>query len=303
LIHAIIDIGSNTVRMAIYQIEYGKIELLMKKKHMLGLAAYIRDGVMQQNGIDKACETLLEFKGFLNSFKITEITAFTTAALRNIKNSQEAVQQIIDRTSIRVRVISGDEEATFDFIGATHTTSEPSGLLIDIGGASTEIIVYEDYEIREKISLHMVSLIFHTKYVEGFLPSHEEIVDMEAETLRIVSEAPEFSKLIQANICGIGGTFKGAAALYNEIFEQPKKNKDIAADKLDAIIHRFTCDEGMVSEDGVILMKTVPDRIQTIIPGLVIANVLAKHFGSKQITYSDSGVREGYIYDQIIREK
>jgi exopolyphosphatase / guanosine-5'-triphosphate,3'-diphosphate pyrophosphatase len=303
LIHAIIDIGSNTVRMAIYQIEYGKIELLMKKKHMLGLAAYIRDGVMQQNGIDKACETLLEFKGFLNSFKITEITAFTTAALRNIKNSKEAVQQIIDRTDIYVRVISGDEEATFDFIGATHTTNEPSGLLIDIGGASTEIIAYEDYEIREKISLHLGSLIFHTKYVEDFLPSREEIMDMEAETLRIVAEAPEFSKLSQVNICGIGGTFKGAAALYNEIFEQPKKNKDIAADKLDSIIHRFTRDAGMASADAVILMKTVPDRIQTIVPGLVIANVLAKHFGSRKITYSDSGVREGYIYDQIIREK
>ena len=82
MIQAIIDIGSNTVRMAIYQIDSGRIEMLMKKKHMVGLAAYLKNGEMQQQGIDKLCEVLNEFKEFLSSFRITDITAFTTAALR-----------------------------------------------------------------------------------------------------------------------------------------------------------------------------------------------------------------------------
>jgi exopolyphosphatase/guanosine-5'-triphosphate,3'-diphosphate pyrophosphatase len=53
----------------------------------------------------------------------------------------------------------------------------------------------------------------------------------------------------------------------------------------------------------IMLMRTVPDRINTIIPGLIIADVLARQFQSKIVTYSDSGVREGYIYDQIIGKK
>ena len=299
MIHAIIDIGSNTVRMAIYQIEQGRIELLMKKKHMVGLASYVKNGRMQEKGIDKAVEVLQEFKAFLMSFKIQEITAFTTAALRNAQNSVEAVQAIEKRTGINIRVISGDEEATFDFIGATHNLQEASGLLIDIGGASTEIVVYEHHEIVKKISLHMGSLAFHTKYVEDILPSQEEIADMRAEAERILSEAPEFAAVSHVHICGIGGTFKGALSLYNALYAH-RGNKDIEAAKLRKIIARFNRSHGVNQQDTILLMKTVPERMHTIIPGLVIADVLARRFGSEKITFSDSGVREGYIYDQII---
>ena len=52
MLYGMIDIGSNTVRMAIYRIEGTHVEMLMKKKHTVGLAAYLRDGVMQQQGID-----------------------------------------------------------------------------------------------------------------------------------------------------------------------------------------------------------------------------------------------------------
>ena len=60
LIHAIIDIGSNTVRMAIYQIDSGRIEMLMKKKHMVGLAAYLKNGEMQKIW----CEDHLRLQAF-----------------------------------------------------------------------------------------------------------------------------------------------------------------------------------------------------------------------------------------------
>ena len=303
LIHAIIDIGSNTVRMAIYQIDSGRIEMLMKKKHMVGLAAYLKNGEMQQQGIDKLCEVLAEFKEFLASFRITDITAFTTAALRNAKNSQEAVQQIVKRTGIDVRVISGDEEAVFDFIGATHNLQDDSGLLIDIGGASTEVVFYRKHEIVEKTSLLMGSLSFHTKYVEDILPSTAEIEDMRTEAQQIIEEAEEFANVSEAHICGVGGTFKGALALYNEMYHQERGNKVMDAEKLRAIIQRFTRDNGMQQQDTVILLKTVPERLNTIIPGLVIADVWAQRFASHTIAYSDSGVREGYIYDQILAEK
>ena len=91
MLYGMIDIGSNTVRMAIYRIEGTHVEMLMKKKHTVGLAAYLKDGVMQKQGIDKAVEILKEFRAFLLSFNITHVVAFTTAALRNAANSREAV--------------------------------------------------------------------------------------------------------------------------------------------------------------------------------------------------------------------
>ena len=295
MLHGIIDIGSNTVRMAIYLIEGSHIELLLKKKHTVGLAGYLRDGMMQQQGIDKAVEILEEFKSFLATFRITNVSAFTTAALRNAKNSREAVSQIEERTGLKIRVITGDEEATFDFIGATRTLQSEDGLLIDIGGGSTEIVTYRNRKIEYKTSLPMGSLAFRTQYVAGLLPTLTECMQMEAVAEEILSGATEFAGIQVDGIAGIGGTVKGAAALYNILFNQPAANTRMETKRLRTIIGDFVSDHELTQEMTVALMRAVPDRMHTIIPGLVIADVLARRFKAKGITYSDSGVREGYI--------
>lgn len=300
MLHGIIDIGSNTIRMAVYLIEGSHIEMLLKKKHTVGLAGYLKDGVMQQQGIDKAVEILAEFKDFLQLFRITNVSAFTTAALRNAKNSRQAVEEIEARTGLKIRVITGDEEATFDFIGATRKLQSDSGLLIDIGGGSTEIVTYRNREIQYKTSLPIGSLAFRTQYVHGLLPTLTECMEMRAAAEAVLKEADGFTGGAVESIAGIGGTFKGASALYNILFNQPAANTRMETKRLRTIIGNFLSDHEMTQEMTIALMRAVPDRMHTIIPGLVIADVLARRFKTKVITYSDSGVREGYIYNQII---
>lgn len=302
MLYGMIDIGSNTVRMAIYRIEGTHVEMLMKKKHTVGLAAYLRDGVMQQQGIDKAVEILKEFRAFLLAFNITHVVAFTTAALRNAKNSAAAVGEIERRTGLPIRVITGDEEATYDFIGATHDLNEDAGLFIDIGGASTEIVSYSAGKIEQKISLPIGSLAFRTKYVYGMLPTKAECEAMREEAEATLRAATAFADVREASIAGIGGTFKGAAALYNALYEKPFDNVKMEAARLKALIERFTDEHGINEAMTAMLMKTVPDRIHTVIPGLIIAEVLAARFHCKEITYSDSGVREGYIYSEVLNK-
>ena len=302
MLYGMIDIGSNTVRMAIYRIEGTHVEMLMKKKHTVGLAAYLRDGVMQQQGIDKAVEILKEFRALLLAFNITHVVAFTTAALRNAKNSAAAVGEIERRTGLPIRVITGDEEATYDFIGATHDLSEDAGLLIDIGGASTEIVSYSAGKIEQKISLPIGSLAFRTKYVHGMLPTKAECEAMREEAEATLRAATAFADVREASIAGIGGTFKGATALYNALYEKPIDNVKMEAGRLKALIERFTDEHGINEAMTAMLMKPVPDRIHTVIPGLIIAEVLAARFHCKEITYSDSGVREGYIYSEVLNK-
>ena len=83
MLHGIIDIGSNTIRMAIYFIEGQQIEMLMKKKHIVGLASYLKDGVMQPAGIDAAVAVLQEFKAFLQK-KIEEHGAIKITKMAGI---------------------------------------------------------------------------------------------------------------------------------------------------------------------------------------------------------------------------
>lgn len=303
MLYGIIDIGSNTIRMAIYLIEGSHIEMLMKTKHTVGLAGYLKDGVMQQQGIDKAVEILGEFQVFLHSFQITEVTAFTTAALRNAKNSVAAVAEIEQRTGLNIRVITGDEEATFDFIGATRNLPEESGLLVDIGGGSTELVKYQQGIIQHKASLPIGSLAFRTNYVHGILPTAEECQIMREQAEAAIQEAAAFAVVKELSLAGIGGTFKGAIALYNAMLDQPASNHRMEVRHLKTMIAAFQQDREMPQDRVVMLMRTVSERIHTIIPGLVIADALAQRFQSQIITYSDSGVREGYIYDQIIGKR
>ncbi|MBQ3337546.1 MAG: exopolyphosphatase, partial [Selenomonadaceae bacterium] len=204
MLYAMIDVGSNTIRMAVYDIDGDRVEMLMKRKHTVGLASYVRDGVMQRQGIDKVVEIIGEYRHFLDDFGITQVTAFTTAALRNAINGSQAVDEISFRTGINIMLMSGDDEATYDFIGATHDLIDEKGLLIDIGGGSTEIVYFKDREIRVKASLPIGSLSFHTRYTGiHILPSAVEIAEMYAEAEATVSAVQEFQAVSHAQICGI----------------------------------------------------------------------------------------------------
>jgi len=282
MIHGIIDIGSSTIRLAIYKVDNGALELLIKKKHTVGLAAYIQDNVMLPEGIQKACEVLAEFKVFLSNFNITNVVAFTTAALRNVENSKEAVAEIIHHTGIDIMVISGDEEAAFDFIGATHAMEA----------------------VLSMISMPIGSLAMHTKHVKGLLPSKEEEATIKNEVLLELEQAVAFKNGLYKDICGIGGTFKGAGKLNNELFSLPDSNQKIQVPCIRQMIDQFECDSEAISNDNLeLLLKVVPERIKTIIPGLIILDTLATQFQSETITVSNSGVREGYLYDKVLKKK
>ena len=301
MLYAMIDVGSNTIRMAIYEIEGDRVEMQMKRKHAVGLASYVRDHMLQRAGIDKVVEIIQEYRNFLDDLGIHSVTAFTTAALRNAINGQDAVREISHRTRTNLTIMSGDDEATFDFIGATHDLIEDTGLLIDIGGGSTEIVYFAGREIQVKVSLPIGSLNFHTRYTGShILPSAEEIAEMYAEAEATVAAIQEFQAVSHAQICGIGGTFKGAMALYNAMYGMPRKNMRMELTRLRDILQRFLRDRELIVPDKILLMRTVPERMHTFMPGLVIADVLAKRFGSQNIIYSDSGVREGYIYAKIV---
>ncbi len=301
MLYAMIDVGSNTIRMAIYEITGDKVEMLMKRKHAVGLAGYVRDHIIQHAGIDKVVEIIHEYRHFLDDLGIHAVTAFTTAALRNAKNGQDAVREISSRTRTNLTIMSGDDEATFDFIGATHDLIEDTGLLIDIGGGSTEIVYFASREIQVKVSLPIGSLNFHTRYTgEHILPSQAELAEMYAEAEATISAVTEFRDVSHAQICGIGGTFKGTMALYNAMFGMPHRNMRMEIARIRLILQRFVRDNELIVPDKILLMRTVPERMHTFMPGLVIADVLSKRFGSQTIIYSDSGVREGYIYAKII---
>lgn len=304
MLQAMIDIGSNTIRMAVYEIKNGHAAQVMKRKHTVGLSAYVRDGVMQEEGIRRAAEVVAEYRDFLAGMGVENTVAFTTAALRNAKNSAEAVAAVEERSGLSIRVISGEEEAVFDFAGAIHDLAADDGVILDIGGGSTEIVLYRARHVVHKWSLPFGSLALKVAYVKDLLPTPEEAKAIREDASEAVHIICSGLSLPEDGVCacGIGGTFKGTCALYRLMYGLKEDETRMDPKRFGEILSHYVTHHPPKEEDAVRLMLATPDRIHTLLPGLILADVLTEALRCAEVIYSDSGVREGYLYSEILRE-
>lgn len=302
MLQAMIDIGSNTIRMAVYEIKDNHATQVMKRKHTVGLSAYVKGGVMQEEGVRRAAEVVSEYRDFLAGMGVGNVVAFTTAALRNAKNSAEAVKAIEERTGVPIRVISGEEEAAFDFAGAIHDLAADSGAILDIGGGSTEIVLYRAHRVTQKWSLPYGSLSLKVSYVHGLLPTPQEAEKIRRDVAKAVKifccKLPPMRDVVA---CGLGGTFKSACALYQKMYSTPEDDTRMEQSRFREMIAHYVSDAPPKEEDAVRLMLAAPDRIHTLLPGLILADELTAELNCKEVIYSDSGVREGYLYSEMLK--
>ena len=141
MIYAVIDLGSNTIRMNVYRLRNGKFRLLFSKKATAGIVSYVKDGRLNREGICEICSTLESFKKVLEHLQIEQCSVFATASLRNIDNTEEVITQVKKKTGMKICLISGEEEGRLSFRGAAIQLSAEDGLFIDIGGGTTEVAV------------------------------------------------------------------------------------------------------------------------------------------------------------------
>ena len=101
---AIIDIGSNSIRLTLYETLGQNFNILFREKIMAGLAGYVEDGKLSAEGIECACAGLLTFRGILQTLEIERIRVFATASLRNISNTEQALSVIRAATGYPVHL-------------------------------------------------------------------------------------------------------------------------------------------------------------------------------------------------------
>lgn len=304
MIYALIDLGSNTIRLTVYQCDKSEnnekqpVDIFFHKKTVAGLASYVEDGILSEKGMEKACFVLNNYKKVLHPFGINRVQVFATASLRNIKNRVEAVAYIYDKTGYLVDVISGEEEATYGFLGMTRAMTAKDGILLDIGGGSTEIVVYQDTRILQACSMPIGSLNLFSQCVSGLMPT---IAEKNVIVARVMEEADKLGLSIPLQnpvICGVGGTIRAACRLNNEVFRMPSDNNVIVVRNLRYMTKQIN---GERNPFVTTILKTAPERIHTISPGMLILRTLAKRFNSKEILVSSYGVREGYLFGKIMK--
>ncbi len=295
---AVIDIGSNTIRLCLYNWDGQQIQTLFSKKETVGLVGYVKNGTLSQKGIQSCINTLQAFKELAQNFKPDAFLVFATASLRNIENTDQALRQIKEATGIEVDVILGREEARLDFVGATQATDMSEGLLVDIGGGSIELVSFQNHVMQFATSIDVGSLSLFTKHVELFFPDKFERHEIKKEVKQKLMEIPELQNQSFHTICGVGGTIRNTGKLYNFAHSLGNTNRIYPASAVKDFLKRFKNPD---KEALQFLLRVAPDRVHTIVPGMLALQVIIRYFGVQEIQVSPFGVREGYLFDRILK--
>mgnify|MGYP004534137031 FL=1 len=289
---AIVDLGSNTIRLSLYNtLNNGGFETLFSKKYMAGLAGYVSHGIMSNDGINQACAVLLDFKILLQQLGINEMHVFATASLRNIKNTEKALETIKRRTGLSVDVIAGSEEGILGYYGALYTTDLKNGIMFDIGGGSTEFVRIKNGKVKKSQSISIGSLNLFHNHVSGLWPDKKE---QKAISKRIAKrlDMVEFPKKSPEKVCCVGGTCRAILNIVNYHFNKQENNRIITKEEFDKILKILT-KRNTLSRNYI--LKLCPDRVHTIIPGMLVAKEVMEQLHCKELWVSRYGVREGYL--------
>jgi len=293
---AIIDIGSNTIRLSVYDINSGgDIRQTYRQKSVAGLAGHVdKHYFLTDEGVKVACNALNRFRSAVSGMNITETHVFATASLRNILNASRVIEDIKRETGYDVIIISGEEEAICDYIGAANRMSMSDGLLIDIGGGSTELVICKGGHINEAASIPIGALSMYTKYVSAVIPTKAQSENISLETLKKLEVIKD--KTLRT-MCGVGGTMRALYKLNNMIFAEPPDNRVVPVKNAKKILSMITTDTKLMVGR---ILQIAPERIHTITPGLIILRTIIKKYNCKTITVSESGVREGYLIRNVL---
>lgn len=297
MIYSIVDLGSNTIRLSVYQCKDNGFQLLFHKKVMAGLAGYVEEGVLSVAGIELAISTLKDFQHIVETFEMGTLSVFATASLRNIKNSRDVVEEIQEKTNLTIDLITGKQEAKYDFIGVLQNKGATEGLIIDIGGGSTELVVFENETIKFSTSLPIGSLMLWHKFVKDIVPTKKEIKQMKAFIEHELVKNKDVPRGSYPKVFGVGGTIRACNKINNAWYENEMNNELLTRDTIKNIIQLYkNFSNGFVQH----FIKVAPERVHSFIPGVLILREIVKYFDCKDIEVSSFGVREGYLLDKVL---
>jgi exopolyphosphatase/guanosine-5'-triphosphate,3'-diphosphate pyrophosphatase len=304
---AAIDVGSNSIHMIVAEARPdGHFIVLDREKEMVRLGEKsLTTGRLQKPAMDRGIRTLKTFKSIAVRHGVTRIRAVATSAVREAGNGGEFIQRIFDELSLRVRVIPGREEARLIHLGVAQVEDldGPPSLVLDIGGGSVEIVLAEKDRTPE---LHSLKLGV-ARITEAFLtedpPRPKEIARLE-KFLRAELE-PALVTAARRRVRRVIGTSGTLLTLISMAAHRLGVHPGTQAHGLAVPAEAVSgLRRGLVRADreGRLGMRGMdPKRVDMIVAGAVLADVVLRRLGATRIQACTWALREGLLQDFIAK--
>ena len=295
---AFIDLGSNSVRFVIYEIsDTGSYRLIYQEKDSIRLSENMWGRhALTEEAMARALRSLQSFVHMAEAMDVDSIKAVATAAVRLANNGNDFIERVKAETGLILECISGEEEARLGFLGVINTIGLNDFVIFDLGGASTEVTLVKNRNIKYSTSLPIGALTLTGTYQKG-----DELTDKEYQKMVKVIKATisEHSWLKNAKIplLGIGGTARNIAKMDQRKLSYPITKLH----NYEVPYHRFIELLDEVKSKPLAQRKKISglssERADIIIAGMTIVQELFNYVNSKTIVVGGSGLREGLFYD------
>lgn len=211
----VIDLGSNSVRLRITKIlDDGQTELLRYEKEYVRLSENMGpERTLKEEPMARTLKALKDFKEIYDQFD-GEIIAVATAAVRQATNQRDFLERVEQEVGLTIQVISGKREAYLDYLGVSRTLPLENGIIIDTGGASMELILVDQGQAEETVSLPIGSVLLSQRYHLGDQVSAANLYDAVIKVDEVLSSQRWLSRARHTRVVALGGSNRALAKMY-----------------------------------------------------------------------------------------
>lgn len=287
----VMDVGSNSVRLVVYDVRGRAMQPRFNEKVLAGLGRGLTStGKLHKDGIEVAIAALSRFASITRAQQVEALFAFATAAVREASDGKEFVERVKKETGITLRILSGDDEARFAAEGVLAGTPGVDGVAGDLGGSSLELARLAGGRYEGGSTYPLGPLALDT----GGAFNEDKVMSRVKEAL---SGAPELKKSGDT-FFAVGGAWRAIGTLHMELTRAPLhmlQNYEMEASELSKLLSDLLV--GKKHTD--ILLEVTKRRAITIPYAAAVLKTVIDLGKFKSVMISSYGVREGIVFDSM----
>lgn len=279
---AIIDLGSNSVRMTVWQCSREKNEVIYNGRKYVRLSEGLSsDNFLKEAPIERTLAALTEFKATIDSLSCERVCAVATEAVRRAENGREFAERVRTEFGFDLRVLSGADESRYDFYASLDLVNS-SALIMDVGGGSLELIRCNSDSVLKHTCMPHGAVVMTDRFGTDF----SALADF---FTRRFSRLDMLKGASESKIIGLGGSIRA-------LFDWASQKKQGMVMPTDRLIEAILLISKMPTDE----LSQIPafsERADVIKAGLAPFYALARVTGAKEIVLNNHGVREGILFE------
>lgn len=293
---AIIDIGSNSIRLVVYQGSARLPATLFNEKVMAGLGRSLgRTGAIDKDSLAMARGALARFASLAREMQVSELRTVATAAVREASNGHQLIAAAA-ALGLKVELLSGEEEATAAGLGVLSGIPDADGVVGDLGGGSLELVRVVAGTVTDRVSFPLGVLRLAAIRAEG-----KGALDRRVR--RLIADAGWTGRGRDLPFYLVGGSWRSLARLDVHMSGYPLP-----------VLHQYPIAVEQVARLGRTLnqvaksrLRAIPNisggRASTLRDATALLSSVLKHLGSSETIVSAFGLREGLLFGRLTADQ